>query len=250
MNFLKKTAAVLSASAVLAAAAMPVQAADTQVQVAIDQVTVTLEELAEMDYCVPVAVSVTKNPGINAVEFGVVVDDRCTYEIVSEYGEELPDGRSMIATMATSSVESMSWLAWASANLSTRTGVMVCYYVNVPKNAAAGDVYTLDYLEEDYSPHLWSDNVNIIRYVDLGQVSWTDGSITIAGEPSGITKGDVNNDGNVSIADVLALNKNLLAGEPLSEQGALNADADGDGTPSSADALMILQYTLRIISAL
>ena len=250
MNFLKKTAAVLSASAVLAAAAMSVQAADTQVQVEIDQVTVTLEELAEMDYCVPVAVSITKNPGINAVEFGVVVDDRCTYEIVSRYSAVLPDGRILITKMTTSSVDSRSWLVWASADLMTETGAMVYYNVTVPKNAGAGDVYTVDYVEEDYSPHLWSDNVNSIRYVDLGQMSWTNGGITIAGEPSGITKGDVNNDGNVSIADVLALNKNLLAGEPLSEQGALNADADGDGTPSSADALMILQYTLRIISAL
>lgn len=62
--------------------------------------------------------------------------------------------------------------------------------------------------------------------------------------------GDVNVDGVVNIADVLTLNKNLLAGEALTEIGKLNADVDLDGTPTSSDALNILKYTVKLITAL
>ncbi len=58
--------------------------------------------------------------------------------------------------------------------------------------------------------------------------------------------GDVNMDGQVTISDVLALNKNLMAGEPLSAQGSFNADLDGDGIPTSADALYLLKCVIML----
>ncbi|MBQ9109774.1 MAG: dockerin type I repeat-containing protein, partial [Oscillospiraceae bacterium] len=68
--------------------------------------------------------------------------------------------------------------------------------------------------------------------------------------PNESSCGDVNCDGKVSIADVLTLNKNLFSGETLSEQGILNADADADGTPTAADALLILKFSIGIITEL
>jgi hypothetical protein len=65
-----------------------------------------------------------------------------------------------------------------------------------------------------------------------------------------VVYGDVNCDGKVSIADVLTLNKNLMAGEALDPQGILNADVDKDGSPTSADALNILKYTIMILDTL
>ncbi len=62
--------------------------------------------------------------------------------------------------------------------------------------------------------------------------------------------GDTNGDNTVDILDVLTLNKNLLTGEPLSEQGRKNADVDGDGTPSASDALIILKYTIGLVTNL
>ncbi len=62
--------------------------------------------------------------------------------------------------------------------------------------------------------------------------------------------GDVNLDGKVSIADVLTLNKNLMAGEALSEEAQKNADVDRDGKPTSADALNLLKYTIKVIEVL
>ena len=62
--------------------------------------------------------------------------------------------------------------------------------------------------------------------------------------------GDVNADGEVSIADVLCLNKNLLTGEELTDEGILNADVDLDGSPTSADAMNILKYTVKLLKDL
>lgn len=79
-------------------------------------------------------------------------------------------------------------------------------------------------------------------------VSETETTATAA--PDEVNCGDANCDGVVNIADVLTLNKNLLAGELLTEQGSLNSDTDGDGKPTTADVLNILKYTVGIIHQL
>ncbi len=62
--------------------------------------------------------------------------------------------------------------------------------------------------------------------------------------------GDVNGDNDVNILDVLTLNKNLLAGEPLSEGARQAADVNGSGAPDASDALAILKYTIGVITSL
>ncbi len=62
--------------------------------------------------------------------------------------------------------------------------------------------------------------------------------------------GDSNCDGTVNILDVIALNRSLLGGVPLTDQGILNSDVDGDGTPTSADSLTILKYTIDLVKEL
>ncbi len=59
--------------------------------------------------------------------------------------------------------------------------------------------------------------------------------------------GDVNEDGEVNLLDVLSLNRNLLTGEELTEQGKRNADVDLDGKPTSVDALNILKFTIKLV---
>lgn len=65
-----------------------------------------------------------------------------------------------------------------------------------------------------------------------------------------VAYGDVNEDGKVNIQDVIKLNRALLAGETLTAQGEANADVDLDGTPSSADSLTILKYTIKLVTEL
>ncbi len=94
---------------------------------------------------------------------------------------------------------------------------------------------------------------SIANWYDLTGMGYTDmsglGLLKLTGEAEALS-GDVNVDGAVDILDVLTLNKNILAGDPLTEQGAQNADVDGDNKPTSADALCILKYTIGIYDKL
>ncbi|MBQ8012318.1 MAG: RICIN domain-containing protein, partial [Oscillospiraceae bacterium] len=80
--------------------------------------------------------------------------------------------------------------------------------------------------------------------------SETTATETVTPDTDEVVYGDVNVDGKVTIADILTLNKNLLCGESMSAQGTLNADVDGDGKPTSTDALNILKYLIMIIDTL
>ncbi len=62
-----------------------------------------------------------------------------------------------------------------------------------------------------------------------------------------VTYGDVNCDGDVNLLDVLALNRNLLTGEAITDQGKVNADVDLDGKPTAVDALNILKFTINLV---
>ena len=61
--------------------------------------------------------------------------------------------------------------------------------------------------------------------------------------------GDVNEDGKITILDVIALNKSLMVGEKLSAQAKINANVDKKGdNPDEIDSLNILKYVVEIIA--
>ena len=59
-------------------------------------------------------------------------------------------------------------------------------------------------------------------------------------------KGDVDLDTALTIVDVIALNRNLMANDPLCDTAKKNADINGDGTPDEADSLAILKEIVEI----
>ena len=153
---------------------------------------------------------------------------------------------------------------------------MGCYYGDQwdPDNDWSYDGLTI-YKEDDAFFGTGNEvrNDNICIYTDgklIGGIE-PDGSTYVpddqptttepaSSEPSDTTKptsttapsddtmyGDVNEDGEVNLLDVLSLNRNLLTGEELTEQGKRNADVDLDGKPTSVDALNILKYTVKIV---
>lgn len=65
-----------------------------------------------------------------------------------------------------------------------------------------------------------------------------------------IVYGDANCDGSVDILDVILMNRALLNGEMMTDQGRVNADVDRNGTPNSADSLTILKYTIGFVNEL
>ena len=61
--------------------------------------------------------------------------------------------------------------------------------------------------------------------------------------------GDVNEDGKITILDVIAINKSLMVGEKLSAQAKINANVDKKGdNPDEIDSLNILKYVVEIIA--
>lgn len=83
-------------------------------------------------------------------------------------------------------------------------------------------------------------------HVYFGKAMDTFGVIVTDGTDT-VIQGDANCDDSVDILDALALNKNLLTGEKLSEYGTLNGDMNRDGRLDSADVLDILKYTIQLI---
>ena len=59
--------------------------------------------------------------------------------------------------------------------------------------------------------------------------------------------GDINLDGDVTIADAILLNKYLVGSVTLSEASQKNADCDKDGKLTSSDTLVILDYVVGSI---
>lgn len=240
MKLKHKLTALLSAAAIFCAAAAPVSAVDPAVDVEIDSVSIEMEDLSTTGYTIPIYVSLTENPGVTAIEFGLKVDPRCTAKVVT-VDEQSP---SIIPNLTYNQTDELIWFAWAAGSVMDATGSLVRVDVTLPDDAAAGDTFAVDYVGEAYVSHLWNDNKENIFYGEMG-VSYLNGGISIEGTGKAV-KGDVNCDGNVSILDVILLNQSLLAGAKLTDQGKLNADVDGDGTPSSADSLTILKSTIGL----
>jgi len=109
---------------------------------------------------------------------------------------------------------------------------------------------------DDYSREgleLSEDKLSLTKRIPV----YVDDKLVFGAEPEGGAStptakplyGDVNEDGEVSIVDVLVLNQNLLTGSALTKQGAINADVDLDGTPTAPDALNILKFTIGLVTA-
>ncbi len=65
---------------------------------------------------------------------------------------------------------------------------------------------------------------------------------------AGTSYGDVDNDGDVDIMDVILLNRNLMIGTEVSAQGMLNADVDNSGEADAVDSLNILKAVVKLIT--
>lgn len=63
-----------------------------------------------------------------------------------------------------------------------------------------------------------------------------------------LTLGDVNEDGDIDLVDVVLLNKHLMIGTEVSAQGLDNADVDRNGEADEIDSLNILKYIIQIVT--
>ena len=67
-------------------------------------------------------------------------------------------------------------------------------------------------------------------------------------KPGTVLYGDVDESGVVDILDVIAINKSLLGGLTLTDQGKTNADVDLDQAIDTTDALNILKAVVKLVT--
>ena len=66
--------------------------------------------------------------------------------------------------------------------------------------------------------------------------------------PTGVLYGDADVNGVVDILDVIALNKSLLGGLTLTDEGRMNADVDINKTVDTTDALNVLKAVVKLVT--
>ncbi|MBP0973744.1 MAG: dockerin type I repeat-containing protein [Oscillospiraceae bacterium] len=69
---------------------------------------------------------------------------------------------------------------------------------------------------------------------------------TTVGQNALLKPGDITLDTDISIVDVIALNRNIMTGDPLCDTAKLNADINGNGAPDETDSLNLLKYIVGI----
>jgi hypothetical protein len=87
-----------------------------------------------------------------------------------------------------------------------------------------------------------------LKVVEAGETTTTETTTTETTIPQGdVVWGDTNCDGEVTIADVVLLNKSIAKNATLSPQGAKNANCQNDSTLDTKDAACIKGYLALVI---
>lgn len=272
----RKIVAGLAAVSMLAAfSAQTVLAADT-VAIKADKV----EAAAGENFTVNVALDGVPAQGISVIEFAIKYDATALSDVKVTAGEVVPGGvddvdkfDGVTAFAADTSTSGLITVTYSTAQSDAKYCVAksgtYAVITGTVKAGTAAKEYPIEIVAIDRETKQGSgENNKAIKagYIDAdgnattyattvtnGAVIVTDGSVTPTDgpeDPGDIKWGDVDVNGTVDIIDVIALNKNLLMGEEISDQGKKNADVNQNGAPDEADALAILQYKVGILEKL
>ena len=157
-------------------------ASQTSIQVAIDKKTLTLEELKALNYQVPIFIRLEENTGLTTIEFGLQVDSRCGYSVItnSRNAQKLT-GETLDINMVCGKNGNFIWTVWASNETDTYMENLLLLVVDIPKTVSGGEKFNIDYqtngLDSSSKPHRWKNGSK--NYVADGEVSYTDGYIEI-----------------------------------------------------------------------
>lgn len=92
------------------------------------------------------------------------------------------------------------------------------------------------------------DGTTVTPEVEETSEETTDNVGDSATDPADIVYGDVNEDGKVTIIDVVMLNKKLMGAETLTETAEVNADVNLDGGLDAIDSLNILKSLVKLLT--
>ena len=261
---LPKLLTVLVSGLLCSSAVGSLQAAalKSDVTVSIDSVSVTPSQLQNSNYEVPVFVRMEQNVNLNAIEFGLNVDSRCRYEVEtrSEYAELFGEKLNLeMSCGILPDTPAYSWITWARLTPYYReTSNLLLVLVKIPESAVPNDVYEIHYLPQtpynESKTHVWYNYGTNTNYAVSGSVTWEDGAVTILEDvtdaptdpPLGYTLGDVTEDGEIDIRDVVLINQVVFGKAALTETQNKAADINLDGIPDAEDAFAILKHIVKI----
>ena len=268
----RKIVAGLAAVSMLAAfSAQSVFAAET-VTISADKVTAK----AGAEFTMNVELSDVPAAGISVCEFAVTYD-ASVVEVTgvavgkiadkgADAAEKFEGASAFESDYSTAGVINVSYTTGLddAAYWITEDGVMLTITGKVNASAKDGTVseFKIGAIDRETTEGSGAAN-SAISIGNIGadytvtkfEAAVSNGSVTVKNDattPStgDVTYGDVNCDGDVNLLDVLALNRNLLTGEALTDQGKVNADVDKDGKPTAVDALNILKFTIKLVQEL
>ncbi len=139
--------------------------------ITVESKNVSVSELQAQNYTVPLYITLEQNGGITYAEWGLHLDPRVTVTASSK-------GLPFNTYSSVNDEKHFLWTAWASGSLDDTTGELLQIEVTLPSTAKSGETYEIRYADVSAvdKPHVWTGNKD---WVDLGEVTWTDGGITV-----------------------------------------------------------------------
>jgi len=145
------------------------------------------------------------------------------------------NGQTRVINMVSEQVYKMVVVSFETNEISGNDGVVWTLKLNLDDNLDYGD-YAVRIQNATYSVLSGAVSVNMPETI---------GVLTVGN----YTKGDVNGDGDVDIADAVCI-VNYVVGKPTPAFNAAAADANGDGAVDIADAVRIINLVVGKIDAL
>ena len=116
-------------------------------------VSLTLEELKAADYTVPVYVQFSRSEAIDAMQFGIMADERTEITVVNDPVESITSGydivRGGMAVNESSEVPGMYRFAWAASENKEISQPLVLLLVKLPEDAVEGDQFDISFLDRE-----------------------------------------------------------------------------------------------------
>lgn len=191
---------------------------------------------------VDLTVNLKENPGLMGLQFYVEADSDVfymDYNVENEQFDYVTGNVASSGTTLVNTLESGGWqVFWWSPTAVTENGSLITLKLKVAEGVKAGDYpITLRYLPRNT--------------VTTGSLAVDPGRAELAVHSDNtVQRGDVNGDGQRTLADVIKIVRHISELETLTGEALSVADINGDGAITSADVVRLARFLIGLESVL